>query len=323
MHRMRDRPSLLAGSLIVLAAASGFGLLGPIARFAYTEGFDPFSFVAWRAVLGLPVILVVVAWRMPRGVGLVNPARLPRNDALGLLLVAVAGLCLNVVMFFAFGLASIALVLLAFYIYPAFVAMVAVALGHERLDAERLLALGLALGGMILVIAGGLDPAAGVTIHPLGIALALLGAGFQTVYVTVSRGRFASVPAEQATGWILLVTAIACAVLAIATGGNMGAPFGGARPFALATIAGVLGAGIPSVLFLVGIRSIGGTRTGILMLFEPLVAVVLAAILLHEGLVPIQVAGGVAILTAAVLLQRGSRSGAVIEALGVPVIERP
>jgi drug/metabolite transporter (DMT)-like permease len=320
---MRDRPSFLAGSLIVLVAASGFGILGPLARFAYAEGFDPFSFVAWRAIFGLPVILLVVAWRLPRGVGLVNPARLPRGDAVGLLVVAIAGLCLNAVMFFAFGLASIALVLLAFYVYPAFVAMVAVALGHERLDAERLLALGLALGGMILVIAGGLDPAAGVTIHPLGIGLALLGAGFQTVYVTVSRGRFASVPAEQATGWILLVTALACAALAVATGGNMAAPFGSPSAFALAVIGGVLGAGVPSVLFLVGIRAIGGMRTGILMLFEPLVAVVLAAILLREGLVPIQVAGGAAILAAALLLQRGSRSGEVIEPLGVAVPERP
>jgi drug/metabolite transporter (DMT)-like permease len=322
MHRMRDRPPLLAGSLVVLVAASGFALLGPIARFAYQQGFDPFSFVAWRAIFGLPVILLVVAWRRPRGVGLVNPIGLPRDDSVGLLVVAVAGLCLNVVMFFAFGLASIALVLLAFYIYPAFVAVVAVALGHERLDVERLLALGLALGGMILVIVGGLDPTAGVTIHPLGIALALIGAGFQTVYVTLSRGRFASIPPEQATGWILLLTAIACTVLAVSTGGNMAAPFGGSRAFGLAALAGVLGAGIPSVLFLVGIRAIGGTRTGILMLFEPLVAVLLAAILLHEGLVPIQVAGGAAILAAAMLLQRTSPSER-IEPFGVPATERP
>jgi drug/metabolite transporter (DMT)-like permease len=43
------------------------------------------------------------------------------------------------------------------------------------------------------------------------------------------------------------------------------------------------------------------------MLFEPVVGVVLAARLLHESLAPIQVVGGVAILAAAVLIQRGSR----------------
>jgi drug/metabolite transporter (DMT)-like permease len=58
------------------------------------------------------------------------------------------------------------------------------------------------------------------------------------------------------------------------------------------------------VLLLVGIRAIGGTRSGILMLIEPLVGVSLAALLLHEGLRPIQVVGGAAILAAALLLQR-------------------
>jgi DME family drug/metabolite transporter len=319
---VRDR-SLLAGSLICMLAASGFGLLGPLARFAYDAGFDPFSFVAWRALFGLLVIVLVVAWRQNRGGRLVNPLELPRADQIGLVAVSLAGLSLNIAMFFAFGLAPIALVLLAFYTYPALVALVAALLGQERLDGTRLTALVLALGGMVLVVAGGLDPRSGVAIDPLGIGLGLLAAGCQTVFVTVSRDRFASVPAEQATGLILLVTAVACAALAVATGGNPGAPFGGPEPFALAALAGVLGAGIPSTLFLVGIRTIGGTRAGILMLFEPVVGVTLAALLLHEGLVPIQVIGGAAILGAAVLLQRSAQPGERIEPLGVPAAERP
>jgi DME family drug/metabolite transporter len=318
---VRDR-SLLAGSLVCIVAASGFGLLGPLARFAYDAGFDPFSFVAWRAAFGLLVVGLVVAWRVNRGGRLLNPLDLPRADRIGLAAVSLAGLSLNVAMFFAFGLAPIALVLLAFYTYPAIVAVVAVTLGHERLDSGRLVALALALGGMVLVVAGGLDPRAGIVIHPLGIGLAVLAACSQTVFVTVSRGRFTTVPAEQATGWILVVTAIACAGLALATGGNVVAPFGGPEPFAIAATAGILGAGIPSTLFLLGIRSIGGTRAGILMLFEPVVGVTLAAVLLHEGLVPIQVVGGGAILAAAVLLQRGAQPGERIEPLGVPSGER-
>jgi DME family drug/metabolite transporter len=321
MPGMRDR-SLLAGSLIVVVAASGFGLLGPLARFAYDAGFDPFSFVAWRAMFGLIVVGLVIRWRLTRGQVLVDPRDLPRADQLGLIAVSLAGLCLNVAMFFAFGLAPIALVLLAFYLYPAFVAVAAVALGHERLDGARVVALGLALGGMVLVVAGGLAPGTGATINPVGIGLGVLAAGFQTVFVTVSRGRFATVPAEQATGWILIVTALACLALALVTGGNPGAALGGPEPFALAAVAGILAAGIPSILFLVGIRTIGGTRAGILMLFEPLVGVTLAAVLLHEGLVPIQVVGGAAILGAAILLQRSAQPGERIEPLGVPSAKR-
>jgi drug/metabolite transporter (DMT)-like permease len=70
-----------------------------------------------------------------------------------------------------------------------------------------------------------------------------------------------------------------------------------------ALVAGVLGAAVPSVLFITAIQRIGGTRTGILMLWEPVVGVVLAAILLGEALGPLQVVGGSLVLGAALLLQ--------------------
>jgi drug/metabolite transporter (DMT)-like permease len=77
----------------------------------------------------------------------------------------------------------------------------------------------------------------------------------------------------------------------------------------------VFAAAIPSMLFLFGIRLLGGTSAGILMLFEPVVGVLLAAWLLAEGLAPIQVLGGGAILAAAVILQRAARSqGSVVTA---------
>ena len=79
-------------------------------------------------------------------------------------------------MFFAFDLTTIAIALLAFYTYPALVAVVAVALGHERLDGTRVAALVLALAGMVLVVAGGLTSGGEVTIHPLGVLLGLVAA---------------------------------------------------------------------------------------------------------------------------------------------------
>jgi DME family drug/metabolite transporter len=317
---VRDR-SLLVGSLVVILAASGFGMLGPLARFAYDAGFDPLSFVAWRAAFGLLIVAVVVAVRLARGTRFVNPLHLPTGDRLGLLLVGIAGLGLNVAMFFAFDLTTVAIALLAFYTYPALVAVVAVALGHERLDGTRLAALGLALAGMVLVVAGGLTTGGAVTVHPVGVLLGLVAAGWQTVFVTVSRGRFATVPPEQAMGWVLAFTAIACALLAASTGGPLGVVFQEPRALAIVAFTGIFAAGIPSVLFLIGIRAIGGTRAGILMLFEPLVGVTLAALLLDESLTPIQVAGGVAILGAALLLQRGAPAGERIEPAAVPSAE--
>jgi DME family drug/metabolite transporter len=264
------------------------------------------SFVAWRAIVAFVLIALVVGVRATRGHPLRNPWRLPVRDRAAILAVGLSGLALNVAMFFAFDLTSIAVALLAFYTYPALVAAVAALLGHERLDAMRLIALGLALVGMVLVVGGGMLSGGAVTVHPLGVMLGLAAAAGQTVFVTLSRSGFRTLPPEQAMGWIVLVTAIGCTALSIATDGPFGVVLQRTDAFAMAALAGTVGAGIPSVLFLVGIRAIGGTRAGILMLFEPLVGVTLAALLLKEALTPIQALGGGAILAAALLVQRSS-----------------
>jgi drug/metabolite transporter, DME family len=319
---MRDR-RFLFGSLALVLAASGFGLLGPVARLAYETGIEPMAFVSWRALFALAAVGLIVAFQARRGIPLVNPLRLPGGDLLGLVVVAVAGLALNIATFVAFDLTTIALVLLAFYTYPALVAVVAVVLGHERLDTTRLVALGLAIGGMVLVVAGGLGSADGAKpFNPVGVLLGLFAALSQTVFITVSRGRFAGIPSVQAMGWVILLIPIACVPLALALGNDLGVPLREGRAFGFAAVAGILGAGLPSVLFLFGIRAIGGTRAGILMLIEPLVGVTLAAVLLHEALVPIQVLGGAAILAAALLLQREAPT-VEPELVIVPVGERP
>lgn len=323
---MRDRP-LLGGSLVVVLAASGFGMLGPLASFAYDAGFAPLSFVAWRAAFGVAVIALVVAVRARRGGSIVNPLSLPPPDVIGLLVVAVAALGLNVAMFLAFDVTTVALTLLAFYTYPALVAVVAVALGHERLDPARWLALALAVGGMVLVVAGGLaSDGPTVAIQPLGLLLGFIAAVWQTVFVTVSRGRFAALPADQAMVWIMLTTAASCAVVAALAGNALDVPLREPRALLVVAFTGVAAAGIPSVLFLIGIRVIGGTRAGILMLLEPVVGVTLAAALLGESLLPIQAIGGIAILAAALLLQRGAAPAgahvALLEPAAVPITER-
>ena len=77
---MRDRPVLL-GTVAIVLAASGFGLLGPVARLAYDTGIEPMAFVAWRAGFALVAIVLIVGFQVRRGTTiLVNPLGLPRPD---------------------------------------------------------------------------------------------------------------------------------------------------------------------------------------------------------------------------------------------------
>jgi drug/metabolite transporter (DMT)-like permease len=302
---MRDR-SLLVGSVTVIAAAAGFGLLGPLARFAYDTGLDPLSFVAWRAAFATLIVVAFAAWRIRGGRAFVAPWRIARSQRAALAVASVAALLLNVGMFYAFDRVSVAIALLCFYTYPAMVAAVEIARGHERLDAVRAAALGLSLGGMVLVVAGGLTSGVEVRIDAIGVGLALGAALSQTVFITVSRFGYPALPTEQALTWILAATVVACATFAIVGGGiaSLALPLQDPAALALSAIAGTIAAGIPSLLFLTGIRAIGGTRTGVLMLFEPVVGVALAAVLLGESILPIQAVGGLAVLAAAIILQR-------------------
>jgi DME family drug/metabolite transporter len=299
----------LIGFGIVIGAAALFGMLGPLSRFAYEAGMEPIAFVAWRGLIGLLGTAAYVAWRVRRGgIRLVRLTELSTRTRTLLLSAAVAGFTLNLFMFIAFDRITVALALLGFYTYPAMVAVVNVVLGRERLDRTRSVALGLAILGMIAVVASQLDPAAGIRLDAIGIGLALGAAVSQTVFVVISRDGYSEVPTEQAMAVVLLVTVIGASGLAVLVGSpaSLVHPFAAPDVLPVLLFTGIFAAAIPSLGFLTGIRAIGGTRAGILMLFEPVVGVALAAWLLGEALVPVQLVGAAAILAAALLLQRSA-----------------
>jgi drug/metabolite transporter (DMT)-like permease len=265
----------------------------------------PLGFATWRALFGAILLAVVVATTSRRGRSLVSLRKLPRRALGALALAAASGVILNLAVFIAFGRITVALALLAFYTYPALVAVVAIAIERRRPDRIELVALGLALGGMTLVVLGQLDPVAGLVVDALGLGLALLASVAQTVYITSSRG-YSAIPTEQVATILLWVAVFAFVLIATATGSldAVGEPLRNPAVWPYLLFGGLLGAGLPSLLFLVAIRLIGPIRTGILAMLEPVTGTILAALILGETLGPIQVLGGFLVIAAGVLLQR-------------------
>jgi drug/metabolite transporter, DME family len=296
----------LAGSLIVLLAATCFGTLGPLSRFAYDAGIQPIGFVAWRAAIGGTVLglllLARIALRRERWVPF---GSLSRATFANLALATLTGVTLNLAIFIAFGRITIALALLGFYTYPVMTAVVDAVIRRERVGRATVAALALAVGGMALVVAGQIDPSGGIRFDLLGFGLALSAAVSQTIFVSVSRTGYRAVPTHQAMTTILLGNAIGFFVVALLSGepAQLAAPLLHPSALGLLIAAGVAGAGVPSLLFLTGVRWIGGVRTGILALFEPVVGVLIAAAVLGESVGPIQVLGGALVLGAALVLQ--------------------
>ena len=293
----------LVGAGLIVVAASCFGTLGPLARFAAQGGVGSLSLVTWRAAIGGLCMVSFIGLRVVAGHRPFTRVRaLPLRDRWSLVAAAAANTVLNLSIFIAFERVSIALALLVFYLYPALVAIASVAWFGDRLDRIRWAALATSLIGSVLVVAG-----AGSLgrLDPVGIGLAFVGALAQAFYVLAARHGFGRVPGPQAAATTMLLAALLYLVAAPLVGqaNALLQPLSGAAAAWPVLLAGVVGAGVPTLCFITGIRLLGAPRAAILATLEPVVGVGLAALLLGERPALLQLIGGLLIIGAGVLLQ--------------------
>lgn len=306
---MRDDRSALLGTLAILVAACAFGTLGVVTRFAYEAGMTPGTLPAWRAAMGTLGLVVLIA-----GDGVVRhrpivPRGIARREVAMLALGAALAVLINVGLFGAFGRMTVALVLLAFYTYPVMIGVAGALFLGEPLDRTRVAALGLAVAGTSLVVVGGVDPASGFRVDPVGLALAVGAATAQAGLSLVTRSGFRSIPSAQATVGILGGMAVVFVLGAVLSGelDVLALPLREPPLLLIAVYLGLVTAAVSTFLFVIGIRLVGPLVAGILSLFDPIVAIVLAALILDETLTPVGLAGGALVIAAAVLVQRAPR----------------
>jgi drug/metabolite transporter (DMT)-like permease len=314
----RHRATL--GTLAVVCAAASFGMLGPLSRLAgENAGVSTIGFVSWRALLGAVVVGSLVAVRVARGRRIVGIAGLSSGARASLSAAVLTGVVLNLAIFVAFSRTTIALALLAFYTYPVLVTASVIVIERRHPDRYELAALAMAMVGMAIVVGGGIEPGSGLAFDPLGLGLAFVAAASQTVFVLVSRRGYAEVPTDEASFAVLGGGFVAFALVAVLVGevGAITGPIGTPAAWPYLVAGGVFGAGIPTTLYILGIRWVGGVRTGILALTEPVVGAALAAALLGESLRPVQLLGGGLVLAAAGVLQ-ASRPSSAAGSAGAP-----
>ncbi|HLA65321.1 MAG TPA: DMT family transporter, partial [Candidatus Saccharimonadales bacterium] len=199
-------------------------------------------------------------------------------------------------------------------LYPALVAVASVAWFGERLDRARWAALGVSLAGVVLVMAGA-GPVDKLDL--VGIGLALVGALAQMFYALAARHGFSSIPGPQAAAITMSGAAAVYLVFGLLIGhiGSVAQPLASLRALWPVLLAGVVGAGLPTVCFITGIRRLGAPRATILATLEPVVGVGLAALLFNEPPTALQIVGGALIILAGILLQLRRAEVAEHEAL--------
>jgi len=300
-----DRRTIALGSLAAILAATLYGVNAPLSVVAYDRGMTSLGVTMWRALFSVASLVVLLGAVRLRGRGLRLHA-LGRRSASLLLGAGLAGALLNLCIFASLGRISVALALITFYTYPAMVALTGVLFHGERVTAPKVASLALAIVGMGLVVAGHGDLAEGLRIDLVGLGLAFAAALCQVAYFTIGRSGFRDLPADEATLGVFAISIPVYVLAGLVMGGLAKAastPLGDPALLGIAAIMGIAGAAIPSILLLTGIRTIGGVRTGILLLLEPVVGVAIAAVLLGQAIAPLQVVGGVLVLAGGVLLQ--------------------
>jgi drug/metabolite transporter (DMT)-like permease len=300
----RARADRLGGGLVVLAAVC-FATLGPTSRFALAEGVDPLTLVTWRALIGLLFVVAAALVLARLGQVVARPfGEIPRREKLMNGFAGLANALLNLMALLAISRISIALALLVFYTYPAMIAAVSTLLFGEHLDGARWAALGISLVGLVLVLIGAGQVVGGFDM--LGVAFAFIGALCQVVYALSARHGFSSVPAPQAGAVTFGVAGAAYLVGAVVVGnlGALGAPLDSSAAIIPVLWAGTIGAGIPTMAWIMGIRLLGAPRAAIISTLEPVVGVLLAALVLSEIPTTLQLVGGALIVVAAIVVQR-------------------
>jgi drug/metabolite transporter (DMT)-like permease len=281
-----------SGVLVCLGSAAAFGTMGVFGKLAYGEGVTVGTLLAVRFTLAAVVfwVLVVAAGAARRSFAL------PRRDlALALGLGAIGYSAQAGCYFAALQRIDASLLSLLLYTFPAIVAVAAVFLGRERLESRRLVALGLASGGLALVVAG----AGAGALDPLGACLGLGAALVYSTYILVSEGIAGRVSPRLLSALVCTGAAVALTVATALLGDLRPGDVTAAGWGWLACLAVVSTVGAISMFF-AGLDRVGPTTASILSTVEPVVTVLLAFLVFGETLAAVQLAGG-ALVVAAVL----------------------
>ncbi|HVM05454.1 MAG TPA: DMT family transporter [Acidimicrobiales bacterium] len=277
-----------AGVVLIAVSAASFGAMAVFARLAYDDGADVTAVLFLRFAIAAPLMALLMRLRglaWPRGRLLAGLAAMGGLGYVGQ----------SLSFFTALTKASASLVALLLYAYPAIVTVLSVLVLGERLTRPRVAALGVALAGAVLTIGPELSG------EPLGVVLGASAAVIYSAYILVGSRltpRSGALPASA------VIMAAAAAVYAGVVAVQRPAFPATAGSWAAVVAIALVSTVVAITTFFAGMARLGPTDASTLSTLEPVVTVVLAALVLDERLSAAQLVGGLLILAAVVVLAR-------------------
>lgn len=282
----------LAGGLLIVVSAVGYGLLPLFATQARRAGLDEVAVMAFRFTLAAAALWVIVAARRPT-------APSWRTAALTFALGGACWSIQSVGYLLAVTRVGASFAALLLYTYPVLVVATAVLAGRQHWHRGLAVAFGLVLAGLALVFGTAIG---GTGLDRLGVGAGLVAAITYTTFILASERL--SDRSDPLLFTALAMTGAACTtgVLTVLRGGvpAASAAHAGMPLLGLALLCTV----VPSATFLLGMRRVGAPTAAILSCAEVVVTCAVAATALGDHLTPVQLIGCAAIVGAVVLLNR-------------------
>lgn len=276
------------GVVLAVTSATGFGVMPVLTKVVYDDGVGPFGVLSVRFTVAALLLLGLARWRgeqLPAGQQLVQLA------LLGGVGYVVESLCY----FSALEHISAGLTALLLYLYPALVVLLSAVLLRHRPGRVAVGCVVLATVGTALTI----GPVAGGQL--VGVLLGLSAAASYALYIVLSSTAAEGVGPLATSAVVMGACGLVYDALALGTRATLPSSAGAWLALAGVTVFGTV---VAVAAFFAALAMLGPSDTAVLSTVEPVVSVAVAAVALGETLSSVQLAGGVLVIGAVIVLAR-------------------
>ena len=282
------------GLIWILASSAGFSFIPTIVKLIYTHStFEPLDLALWRFLLAAPLMWLLILLRDYGRTKVDSGSVSIRSSLLMGVLFAIAALAAFVALQRLPGSTYIVL----FFTYPAMVVLLSFIMG-EKTGLRALLAMVMALIGVALTVPDFATADAGDLI---GIGLALFNALIVAFYYLLARRALAGVEdVSRASATIMFGTLLILLLMVPLRGLQL--PQNTETVFGLVAVAS-LGTVLPVFAINLAIQRIGPARASLASTVEPVMAMIVAMVLLGEVIVGLQWLGAALIVGSVIILQ--------------------
>ena len=274
-----------------------FGTIGIFRRYIPL----PSSMLAMtRGIVGMLVLLAFLRLKKVK-----LDRRAIRKNAPVLILSGVAMGVNWILLFEAYNYTSVATATLCYYLAPIFIIIVSPFLLKERITARKLVCVAVALLGMVFV-SGVLQTGISGISELRGILLGIAAAAFYASVVLLNK-RLGDVPAYDRTILQLGAAGVALLPYVLLTENVAAMEFTGLSVLMLAIVC-VVHTGISYALYFGSLMELKAQNAAILSYIDPVVAIILSALLLREHMGVLGAIGAVLVLGAAIISELPEKS---------------